>query len=114
VLTARENQNLIIPSSLADGSDIDAPSCRPLIFFCPQPGAVVAIPVALRLMRALHWQRYYIPAEDMVELLRLFSNRDSLGRLHISITARCVAHIVFSLSLVMIGKMTCWQHVATA
>ena len=105
VLTAREGHDLIVPSSLADGSDIDAPLCRPLILFCLQPGAIVAIPVALRLTQELHWQRYYVPAEDMVELLRLFTDRDSLGRLHIRITARCITHIVSPLSLMHCG----WQ-----
>jgi len=93
VLTAREGHHLIVPSSLADGSDIDAPSCRPLILFCPKSSAIVAIPVALRLTQEPQWQRYYIPAQDVVEVLRLPGHRDSLGRLHIRLTARCIAYL---------------------
>ena len=114
VLMARDGHNLIVPSFLADGSDIDAPSCRPLILFCPQPSAIVAIPVALRLTQEPHWQRYHIPAQDLVELLRLFSDRDSLGRLHIRVTARCVAHIIFSLRFLHAWQIKCWQACCTA
>ena len=94
VLTAREGHDLFVPSSLADASGIDAPAWLPLTLLLERAGAVNVIPAILRGDVAHQPQgpvrQYCIPAKGVSELLQLSGKRDSLGRLHIRFTARCI------------------------
>ncbi len=94
VLTAREGQELFVPSSLADASVADAPSWLPLTLLLEHVRAVKEVPAILRAGIVQQPQgpllrQYCIPAKGVSELLGLSSKRDSLGRLHIRFTARC-------------------------
>ncbi len=92
LLTAQEGHDLVVPPRLAGGSSNNAPWCRPVTLLIPERH--LALRLTLRHEpRALWLRRYCIPAEDARELLRLSSNRDGLGQLHIRVTARCAPYL---------------------
>jgi len=94
VLIAQEGRDLVVPSHLTDEFDFDAQSCRHVTLLFFKTRASLEVHVALRLTLLQFGRRQYrIPAWDVHELLRLSSNRDSSGRLHIRVTARCASYI---------------------
>jgi len=96
VLMAHKDRDLLVPRSLADASSFDTPHGRPLTLLFPLPGSDTAIAAVqhVTLHHAPRTVEYYIPARDVDRLLRLSGNRDSLGRLHIRVTARCSSYSI--------------------
>ena len=98
---AQEGRGLLVPLSLIDASDFDMPPCRPLKLLFLLPGSATSIAAVQHVMlrhppQAVGPRWYFISANHVSKLLRLSSNRDSSGRLHMRVTARCDSYTMLS------------------